>query len=163
MVSIKDPKAEAIERFKRAMAVTTRSIAQDSTLEIEFVSTEPTLVGKTAKIPEIPQKTSRKGLAELRGYADSVALRAACHDQALHAKLAPSDGPARPVFDAAERTRVEALGALRMKGVAFNLKAKLERKYRSTQFAPYTDEAVQAPLADALSFSAIRWTGTPGF
>ena len=40
-------------------------------------------------------------------------------------------GLARNVFEAVERARVEAIGALRMRGVAANLTAKTEARFDS--------------------------------
>ena len=86
----------------------------------------------------------------IRGWADSLALTAACHDVKLHARLAPKAGPARAVFEAVERARVEALGANRMPGMAANLTARVEDQYGHGRYAEITERA-DAPLEDALS------------
>ena len=89
-------------------------------------------------------------VAVIRGWADSLALTAACHDVKLHARLAPKAGPARAVFEAVERARVEALGANRMPGMAANLTARVEDQYGHGRYAEITERA-DAPLEDALS------------
>ena len=86
----------------------------------------------------------------IRGWADSLALTAACHDAKLHARLAPKSGPARAVFEAVERARVEALGANRMPGMASNLTARVEDQYGHGRYAEITERA-DAPLEDALA------------
>ncbi|MGH6815432.1 MAG: cobaltochelatase subunit CobT, partial [Hyphomicrobiaceae bacterium] len=58
-------------------------------------------------------------------------------------------GPARAIFEAAERARVEALGANRMPGMANNITAKIEDHYGHGRFADVRDRA-EAPLEDAL-------------
>src|SRR6185436_1900744 len=93
---------------------------------------------------------SRKEVAVIRGWADSLALTAACHDVRLHNRLAPKAGPARAVFEAVERARIEALGANRMPGMAANLSARVEDQYGHGRYAEITERA-DAPLEDALS------------
>ena len=46
----------------------------------------------------------------MRGHADAVALKLACHDPAVHRRLVPGGQQARAVFDAVEQARVEAIG-----------------------------------------------------
>ncbi|WP_455874003.1 hypothetical protein [Rhizobium yanglingense] len=53
-----------------------------------------------------------------RGLGDSMALRLACHDEKVHATMAPQGSDARAIFDAVEQARVESIGTLRMEGVA---------------------------------------------
>ena len=60
------------------------------------------------------QARLREEAAQLRGAADSVALRLRYHDDAVHSKRVPSGPLARAVFDAVEQARVEALGSRRM-------------------------------------------------
>jgi cobaltochelatase CobT len=92
---------------------------------------------------------SRKEVALIRGHADSIALMISAHDAKLHASLAPAQGPAREAFDAVERARVEAVGALRMRGVAKNLTAKLASRYERL---PERDiDRQDAPLDEALA------------
>jgi len=57
-------------------------------------------------------------VAVVRGHADAMALRLACHDDGVHRRLAPEAQAARAVFDAVEQARVEAIGSRRMAGVA---------------------------------------------
>jgi cobaltochelatase CobT len=89
-------------------------------------------------------------VAITRGIADSIALRLACHDPAVHRANAPKGKAARAVFDAVEQARVEALGARRMTGVAGNLSAMLEDRYHRGNYHEVTDRA-DAPLEDAVA------------
>ena len=100
-------------------------------------------------------------VAQLRGLADSMALRLRHHDDKLHSRLLPQGGTARAVFDAVEQARVEALGANRMPGMAANLSAALDERCRSRGFAKVKDRS-EAPLADAVGLMAReRLTGEP--
>ena len=80
-----------------------------------------------------------------------MALRLACHDTALHRRLAPEGQAARAVFDAVEQARVESIGSRRMAGIASNISAMLEDRYhRGGKYEEITDRA-DAPLEDALA------------
>jgi cobaltochelatase CobT len=142
-------KEAPVEPFKRALAICVRSIAADDKIEVTYASGPPAMDGKAIKLPEPPRIPSKNEIAVLRGQADSLALTAACHDPKVHSRLAPGSGPARSVFEAAERARVEALGSLRMPGMANNIQAKIESHY-GTRYADVT-EREQAPLEDALA------------
>jgi cobaltochelatase CobT len=102
------------------------------------------------QLPEPSRVPTAKEIAVIRGWADSFALTAAAHDIKLHNRLAPEAGPARVVFEAVERARVEALGTNRMPGMANNLTAKIEDQYGHGRFADVTDRN-EAPIEDALS------------
>ena len=86
----------------------------------------------------------------VRGHANSIALKLACHDPKVHRKLMPGNPQARGVFEAVEQARVEALGSRRMAGVAKNLTAMLDDHFHRGKFDEITDRA-DAPLSDALA------------
>ncbi len=142
-------KEAPLDPFKRAVTLTTRSIAADSAMEVIFTSEPPGLAGKTARLPEPSRVPSKSEIAVIRGHADAAALSVACHDPSLHEALAPSGGEARTVFEAIEEARVEAIGARRMQGVAANLAARMEQRYERNRFAEVADRS-EAPLPDAL-------------
>ncbi len=149
------------EPLKRVLGPTVRAIAGDSELEVGFGAGKPEAAGKSVQLPELPRTPSPKDIAVVRGWADSLALNLGCHDNKIHRKVAPPPGPARTVFEAAERARVEALGASRMVGMAKNLTARLEDQYAHNRFEKITDRA-DAPLEDALALIIReRLTGLP--
>ena len=116
------------------LGLATRAIAGDDEMQVNYAPGKPELDGKSVQLPEPSRVPSAKEIAVIRGWADSFALTAARHDQKLHNRLAPSAGPARAVFEAAERARVESLGAMRMPGMASNLTAKIEDQYAHGRF-----------------------------
>ena len=143
-------KEAPLDPFKRAVTLTTRSIAADSAMEVVFTSEPPGLNGKIVRLPEPSRVPTKSEIAVIRGHADAAALAVACHDPALHAALAPPGGEAREVFEAIEQARVEAIGARRMQGVAANLAARMEQRYERTRLAQATERS-EAPLPDALA------------
>jgi cobaltochelatase CobT len=138
------------EPFKRVLGLAVRAIANDDEVQVTYAPGKPEIDGKLVQLPEPSRVPSRKEVAVIRGWADSLALTAACHDTRLHARLAPRAGPARAVFEAVERARIEALGANRMQGMAANLTARVEDQYGHGRYAEITERA-DAPLEDALS------------
>ena len=142
------------EPFKRAVASCLRAMAQNKDLEVSFASERPSLTGAgesaKARLPEPARKLSAREAAIVRGHADSMALRMACHDANVHKRLVPKGQEARSIFDAVEQARVESIGARRMEGVASNLGAMLEDRYHRGAYAEVTDRA-DAPLEDAVA------------
>jgi cobaltochelatase CobT len=138
------------EPFKRALTGAVRAIAGNPEVEVTFAAERPGLAAHRVRLPELPRKPTRRDLQVTRGIGDSLALRIACHDPALHRAHSPEGKNARAVYDAAEQARIEALGALRMDGVAGNLAAMLEDRYHRGNYHEITERA-DAPLEDAVA------------
>ncbi|MCH9764656.1 MAG: cobaltochelatase subunit CobT [Alphaproteobacteria bacterium] len=138
------------EPLKRVVGITLKALAGDRELEVAFGPSRPGIDGKTAHLPEPSRVPSEQEVAVVRGWADCLALTAACHDEAVHQKLTPGSPESRAVFEAVERARVEALGANRFDGVAQNLTAKLEEQYAHGRFSK-VQSLSEAPLEDALA------------
>jgi cobaltochelatase CobT len=123
----------ASEPLKHALVSCTRALARQPSLEVVFSAEKPSLTsspeGAKARLPELPRKPNPQEAAVVRGLADSFALRLACHNEALHRRLAPQTAAARALFDAVEQARVEAIGSRRMQGVASNITAMLDDRY----------------------------------
>ena len=147
----KHPAREApTEPFKRAVASCLRAIAKRPELEVGFAAERPGLAAGKARLPEPPRKLSGREAAIVRGHADSIALRLACHNPAVHRRLMPGGQQARAVFESVEQARVEAIGARRMEGVARNLGAMLDDRFHRGKFDDITDRA-DAPIEDAVA------------
>ena len=149
-------KAEAPqEPFKRAVAGCMRALAHMPELEVAYAAEKPNLnrSGNAAKVrlPEPPRKLDPREAAVLRGYADSMAMRLACHDVDLHRRMMPQATNARAIFDAVEQARVEAIGAQRMYGVAQNLDAMLDDRCQRAHLSEVKERS-EAPLEEALAF-----------
>ncbi|MEO6381881.1 MAG: cobaltochelatase subunit CobT [Nitrobacter sp.] len=144
------PKEAPTEPFKRAVTSCLRAIARKPELEVTFAAERPGLSPGKARLPEPARKMSKRDAAVVRGHADSIALKIACHDPKVHRKLMPGNPQARGVFDAVEQARVEAIGSRRMTGVAKNLTAMLDDHFHRGKYDEITDRA-DAPLSDALA------------
>src|SRR6188508_1369118 len=154
MSSNTKPKAPAkespTEPFKRAVAGCMRAIARKPDLEITYAAERPGIAGGKARLPEPPRKLSAQDAAIVRGHSDSIALKLACHDPAVHRRQMPGGQQARAVFEAVEQARVEAIGARRMQGVAQNLSAMLDDKFHRGKFDDISDRA-DAPIEEAVA------------
>jgi cobaltochelatase CobT len=137
------------EPFKRAVTVAVRSLAAEPELEVNFSSEPPSLKGLKARLPSPHRNLSAQDIALVRGTGDAYALRKAYHDEKINSQFRPGSPEGAAAFEAAEQARVEAIGALAMKGVAANLAAGLEQRMlnRGLGKARVKDEA---PLADVL-------------
>ncbi len=149
------------EPLKRAIGLCVRAIAGHADIDVAFAAGAPEYTANHVQLPEPSRVPSQREIAVIRGWADSFALTAGCHDAKVHNKLVPSAGPARLVFEAAERARVEALGANRMPGMARNLTARIEDQYAHGRYAQVKTRA-DAPLEDAVALMIReRLTGLP--
>jgi cobaltochelatase CobT len=154
-------KESPTEPFKRAVTGCVRAIARKRDLEVAFAAERPGLVGGKARLPEPARKLTSGEAAIVRGHADAIALKLACHDPGVHKKLVPGGQTARAVFEAVEQARVEAIGARRMSGVAKNLSAMIDDRFHRGKFDEVSDRA-DAPIEEALALMVReRLTGLP--
>jgi cobaltochelatase CobT len=144
------PKETPNEPFKRAVTGCLRALAKKPDLEVAFAAERPGITGGKVRLPEPARRLNKQEVAIVRGHADALALRLACHDPAVHRKMLPGGQQARAVFEAVEQARVEAIGSRRMSGVAQNLSAMLDDKFHRGKFDDITDRA-DAPIEEALA------------
>src|ERR1700746_552561 len=141
------------EIFKRATAATLRAIAERDDITVGFGPEPAGQSGARVRLPNPPRDLPAEEAAQLRGAADSVALRLRYHDDAVHNKRVPGSPLARAVFEAVEQARVEALGARRMAGVAANLEAMLAEHHRRQGFER-SPERADSTMAEAVRLLA---------
>src|SRR5580693_2368027 len=137
------------EIFKRATATTLRSIAENDEVNVTFGPEPAGLAGKRVRLPNPARDLPADEVAQLRGAADSLALRLRYHDDGVHAKRVPGGPLARAIFESLEQARVEALGAKRMPGVGINLSAMIDEQYRRQGFERVT-ERTEGTMAEAV-------------
>ena len=121
-------KKPPIDDFKRALASATKAISGEPEIEVTFGGDVAGIVREQIMLPSLPPRPKSEVIAKARGEADSLALRLALHDKALHRRNQPQSGPARAVFEALEQARVEALGAQHLIGISDNLNAALNAR-----------------------------------
>ncbi|WP_119420145.1 cobaltochelatase subunit CobT [Desertibaculum subflavum] len=150
-----------VDVFKRSVAATMRAVSHDRELQVSYGPETPGLRGNKARLPIPARDLPAEEVAQVRGVGDSFALRLRHHDAKVHNRLQPVGGTARAVFEAAEQARCEAIGALRMAGVAKNLQAALEERCRARGYSRVRDRS-EAPLADVVGLMVReKLTGAP--
>src|SRR4051794_19116696 len=121
----RNTKEAPTEPFKRSVASCLKAIAKAPELDVSFAAERPGLAPGKARLPEPARKMTRRDAAIVRGHADSIALKLACHDPKGHRKLMPGNPQARGVFEAGAPARVEAICARRPSRGAQNPSARL--------------------------------------
>jgi cobaltochelatase CobT len=150
-----------IERFKRTTGSTIRAIARRDDVTASFTPGPQGLVGNEVRLPLPARDLPSDEVAGVRGEADAAALRLRHHDQAIHRAHRPGAEDARVIYDTMEQARCEALGMRRMAGVAANLDAAMEQRYRGRGYARATSQE-DVPLAEVLRVLAREaMTGLP--
>jgi cobaltochelatase CobT len=150
-----------LEIFKRATAATVRALAEREDVTVSYGAEPAAAAGTRVRLPLPARELNHAEAAPLRGPADAAALKLRYHDAALHARRLPSGETARAIFEGAEQARVEALGAKRMAGVASNLAAMLDERYRRQGYE-HLGERNDVTLAEAVRLLAREaLTGAP--
>ena len=128
-----------VESFKRATAATVRAIAERDDVTVSYGAEPAGAAGSRLRLPLPARDLSDAEAGPVRGAADAMALKLRYHDAAVHARRAPMGETARAIFEGIEQARVEALGTRRMAGVAANLGAMLEERYRRQGYEHMTE------------------------
>src|SRR2546423_10727306 len=122
------------EPFKRAVTSCLRAIARKPDVEVTCAAERRGLWPGKARLPEPARKMTRRDAAVVRGHADSIALKLACHDPKVHRKLMPGNPQARGVFEAVEQARVEAIGSRRVGGVAKDVNPLFDQHFHPGKY-----------------------------
>lgn len=117
--------------FKQSTTACARAIASDPAINIEFDEQADDVDVGSATLPAFPTNASQQQRNETRGRSDSLALHRQFHDTKLHQRVQPNTDTSQRCFSLAEQTRIELLGAEQFNGVANNLNAALDQRYRA--------------------------------
>ena len=120
-------------QFLKSNAAAMRALAGGKEHQVTYAGTDTHVGHDDVRLPALPATATTAQKASLRGAADGAALWLAHHNALTHKKHCPSPDGAKAIFESAERARVEAIGALHMKGVGANLDAALNQRYENRQ------------------------------
>jgi len=151
-----------VEIFKRANAAAFRAIAGRDDVDLTYgTDSVKGAEGVCVRVPLPSRDLPAEEVASVRGEADAAALKLRLHDASLHAKRRPAGDVAPVLYDALEQARVEALGARKMAGLAENLSAALEERYKREGFGLIEDttEATMPEVVRLMARQAL--TGAP--
>ncbi len=125
-------KSHKIEVFKKSISSTLKAISKKKDIYINFgAEKEISNEVVTLPIPSIKLEDIEK--KEIRGIADSIALKFKYHDKKLHEKLKPNSKMINKIFDSIEDARYEAIGINEYSGIKNNLEINMESKYKNIQ------------------------------
>jgi cobaltochelatase CobT len=145
------PADNPAEPFKKALAETTRAMADDRELAVSYSVDPPGMSGEAVRLPQVTRRMTRDEVLLARGTADAFALRRRFHDDGTHAKYLPAGPMARDLYEAMETARCEAIGARAMPGTAGNIDACIAQEAARRGYAQIA-KAQDAPLPQAAGY-----------
>ncbi len=148
---MKKPTDNPADPFKKALAETTKVLADDSELNVSFTVDPPGLSKDTVRLPQVSRRMTKPEVLLARGTADAYAMRLKYHNEATSARYLPRGQMARDIYEAMETARCEAMGARAMPGTATNIDAKISSEAARKGYGQIT-EASEAPLAIAAGY-----------
>ncbi|RFU14717.1 cobaltochelatase subunit CobT [Rhodobacteraceae bacterium W635] len=148
---MKKPTDNPADPFKKALAETTRVMADDPDLGISYSVDPPGMTADSVRLPQISRRMTREEVLLARGTADAYALKHKYHDAGTASRYAPQGQMARDLMEAMETARCEAMGARDMPGTAGNIDARIGADARRKGYGEIR-EAADAPLATAAGY-----------
>ncbi len=145
------PSDNPADPFKKALAETTKTIADDRELTVTYSVDPPGMTKESMRLPQITRRMNRDEIMLARGTADSMALRRRHHDDGVHAHYAPQGEMARALYEAMEAARCDAVGAREMPGTAGNIDARIAHEAQRKGYAQIT-RSDDAPLEQAAAY-----------
>jgi len=125
-------KKDQVNDFKKAISSTLRAISKNKDIDINFgADTDIDSNSVTLPLPSIKLEELEK--KEIRGIADSIALKFKYHNKKTHATLKPKSKVAKNIFDSIEDARYESLGIIEYNGIKSNLDKNMESKYKNNK------------------------------
>ncbi len=145
------PRDNPADPFNKALAETTKTIADDRELTVTYSVDPPGMTKESMRLPQITRRMNRDEIMLARGTADSMALRRRHHDDGVHAHYAPQGEMARALYEAMEAARCDAVGAREMPGTAGNIDARIAHEAQRKGYAQIT-RSDDAPLEQAAAY-----------
>ncbi|WP_107497568.1 cobaltochelatase subunit CobT [Thalassobius sp. I31.1] len=145
------PNNNPADPFKKALAEATKTMANDTDLNVTYTVDPAGKTADTIRLPQVTRRMTRDEVLMARGTADALAMRHRHHNATTHNRYLPQGQMARDLYTAMEDARCEAMGAREMPGALSNIDVKLEAEAKSKGYGEITDRA-QAPLATAAGY-----------
>ena len=120
--------------INKAITATIRSISEKKNLIFSFNNKMTKVKGNTVFLPNTNLLKKKIDIKNYRGVADFLALKIKYHNDAIYEKFKPNNNLSREIFDTLEETRIVTLGSIYMKGIASNLRSRVEFFCKSNQF-----------------------------
>ena len=141
------------EIFLKANAASLRALAGGTQHEVRYVGQDSLISNDAVRLPAPPSERSANSENQLRGASDAAGLWLAHHNKKTHQRVSPKSSAAKIIFEAAEKARVEAIGANDMAGVRKNLTERLESHYTLHPLgvpSPEASDQIENGLSEAV-------------
>ena len=145
------PSDNPADPFKKALAETTKVMAEDPDLAVSFSVDPPGATRETVRLPQVSRRLTRDEVLLARGTSDAYALHHKFHDPSVSARYMPQGQMARDLYSAMETARCEAVGARHMPGTAGNIDASIGHEAERKGYDQITDKG-EAPLPAAAGY-----------
>ena len=128
-------KKNIIENFKQSISSTVKAISKNKDLNIYFgKNTEKKDDNQVSlPLPSVHLEDMEKN--EIRGLADSIALKFKYHDEKTHISKKPKSKSGDSIFTAIEESRYESLGIIEFTGIKNNIKNNILKKYKNNSLS----------------------------
>jgi len=135
------------ERFKSAVSSTVKAISGNFDIEIKFGNNTDTKK-KSLNLPEIINLKNLQDFTNLRGFADSEALKIKYTDKKIYIENEPKGTMAKSLYAIAEKIRYEKIGSEKLKGVKNNIIQCYEHRYAKKKIKEIKTES-DVPITEA--------------
>ena len=135
------------ERFKSAVSSTVKAISGNFDIEIKFGNNTDTKKN-SLNLPEIINLKNLQDFTNLRGFADSEALKIKYTNKKIYIENEPKGTMAKSLYAIAEKIRYEKIGSEKLKGVKNNIIQCYEHRYTKKKIKEIKTES-DVPITEA--------------
>ena len=123
-----------MSNINRSITATIKSISEKKDLIFSFDNKITKIEGNKFYLPDSSLLKKKTDVKNYRGVADFLALKLKHHSTNTYKIFKPKDIVSSEIFDALEETRIITLGSTYMKGIASNLRSRVEYFCKKNQF-----------------------------
>ena len=120
--------------INKSITATIKSISEKKNLIFSFNNKITRIEGNKVFLPDSNLLKKKIDVKNYRGVADFLALKIKFHNTEIYKSFKPKDIASGEIFDALEETRTITLGSTYMKGIAANLRARIDFFCKKNQF-----------------------------
>ena len=136
-------KKNIIDLFKNSISSTVRAISENKNIDITYSTPSKTKKDNQIILPSPSIKLLENEKNEIRGKADSSALKLKYHNKLIHKLKTPNSVISRKIFNSIETARYESIGIHKFPGILKNIDKSIESKYKIKNISEKKDVAIE--------------------
>ena len=136
-------KKNIIDLFKNSISSTVRAISENKNIDITYSTPSKTKKDNQIILPSPSIKLLENEKNEIRGKADSSALKLKYHNKLIHKLKTPNSVISRKIFNSIETARYESIGINKFPGILKNIDKSIESKYKIKNISEKKDVAIE--------------------